>query len=101
MGTRLEFHEVLVGILGTRNVYFQPPPSFTMVYPCIVYNRNNIRTNFANNKAYIKHNRYLVTVIDSDPDSVLPDKIAEQPLTTFERQFTTDGLYHNVFNTYY
>ena len=39
MKTRYELHEFLCEILGSRNVYFQPPESVKMKYPAIVYER--------------------------------------------------------------
>jgi len=33
---RLKLHEILCGILNTRNAYFQPPESVKMNYPAIV-----------------------------------------------------------------
>ena len=101
MQRRLIFHEVLVGILGSRNVYFQPPEGFKMAYPCIVYNRKNIRTNFADNLPYLMQDQYSVTVIEKDPESDIPDKIAKQSTATFERSFTSAGLNHNIFNVYF
>ena len=41
--TREELHELLVSVLGSRNVYFQPPESIRMQYPAIVYARNNMQ----------------------------------------------------------
>jgi len=45
--------------------------------------------------------RYQVTVIDADPDSIIPEKIEALPMCTFDRQFTADNLYHDVFSLYF
>ena len=45
---RLELHEILCGILNTRNAYFQPPESVKMNYPAIVYALSNIKSLYAN-----------------------------------------------------
>ncbi len=45
--------------------------------------------------------RYQITVIDRDPDSLFPDKIAEMPRSTFVRHFTTQGLNHDVYDVYF
>ena len=37
MERRLELHEALCEVLGSRNVYFQPPDNVTMRYPCFVF----------------------------------------------------------------
>ena len=46
MKTRYELHEFLCEILGSRNVYFQPPESVKMKYPAIVYERTDFPKEF-------------------------------------------------------
>lgn len=101
MGTRLELQTLLETLLGSGNVYFQPPPSFMMAYPCIVYSRTNIRPTFADNIPYSLTNEYTVTVIDANPDSTIPIKVAALPLTKFDRHFVTDNLNHDTFSINY
>ena len=98
---REELHEILVDLLGSRNVYFQPPATVKIQYPCIIYKRNRIDTKYANDLLYKKSMGYLVTVIDSDPDSEIPDKVLQLPLTSFDRHYTADNLNHDVFNIYF
>lgn len=101
MRPRVNLHAILVGLLGSNNVYFQPPEGFKMLYPCIVYNINNIRPTFADNLVYSNHVRYTVTLIGHDPDSLIFEKLANHPFASFDRHFTNAGLNHNVFNVYY
>ena len=101
MDNRLKLHEVLCGVLGSRNVYFQPTESVKMNYPAIVYKRKNIDSVFADNNVYARFNAYEVVVIDSDPDSVKVTKISELPRCRFERHYTADNLNHDVFTVYY
>lgn len=102
MASRLKLHEELVDILGTRNVYFQPPESVKINYPCIVYERNGGDTQFANDKPYTFAHRYSVTVIDKNPDSDIIAKLALHfPLCIYDRHYTSDNLNHDVFNLYY
>lgn len=101
MASRLDLHELLCSVLGTRNVYFQPPESVKMQYPCIVYKRSSVNTRFADNELYMRKKRYTVTVIDKNPDSEIPDKVASIPMCAFDRHFTSDNLNHDVFSIYY
>lgn len=101
MGSRLDLQNILELLLGNTNVYFQPPPSFQMSYPCIVYNRSDIDTAFANNQPYKHEKQYTVTVIDANPDSLIPDKVAALPRCSFDRAFKTDQLNHDVFTLIY
>lgn len=98
---RMKLHKMLVDLLGSSNVYFQPPESIKMKYPCIVYHLADIDPVFADNIPYLKKRRYSVTVIDRDPDSVIRDKMSDLQACGFERQFTSDNLYHYVFNLTY
>lgn len=99
MAPRLDLQTLLEGI--TENVYFQPPASLTMQYPCIVYRRNGDDAKFAGNRRYLNKWRYEVMVIDRNPDSQLPDAVADLPLCAFDRHYASDGLNHDVFNLFY
>jgi hypothetical protein len=101
MAQRLDLQDLLVAILETENVYFQPPPNIRMDYPCIVYNRDFQLVKFADNSPYFGKKRYQVTVIDRDPDSPIPDRIAALPLCAFDRFYTADNLNHDVFNLFF
>lgn len=98
MGQRLDLQTLLESILGSENVYFQPPPNFEMSYPCIVYNRSDIRAKHGDNFPYKRDKQYSITVIDANPDSEIPDQIAALPQCAFDRHFTSENLNHDVFN---
>ena len=101
MGSRLELHQVLVNILGTTNAYFQPPETIKMSYPCIVYTLDKIRALHAGNKVYLNKRRYTVTIIDKNPDSLLPEAMLALTLCGFDRNYKADNLNHYVFTLYY
>lgn len=101
MAPRLELHNLLEKILGSTNVYYQPPENIQMQYPAIVYYRDRIQTVNANNQPYKHDNRYHVVHIDRRPDSEVPDELAKLPMTRHTQVFTTDNLNHNVFRLYY
>lgn len=101
MGKRIELQRILENLLGSENVYFQPPSSKKMSYPAIVYERSRIESDRADNLAYRLYKRYQVTVIDPDPDSEIPDRIAKLPLCSFDRHYTADNLNHDTFNLYF
>lgn len=98
---RKKFQKLLEAALGSTNVYFQPPPSLIMEYPCIVYARDNAETKHADNVTYDFTLRYQVTLIDRKPDSDVIDKLAAFPLSAFSRHYETSGLNHDVFAIYY
>lgn len=101
MSRRLELHEILCGILGTRNVYYQPPESVKMTYPAIVYSREDIENTSADNLTYKQSYFYQVTVVDADPDSEIVRKVSKLPRCIYDRHFTSDNLNHDVFTICY
>ena len=101
MGRRLELHEVLCEALGSRNVYFQPPASKVMEYPCIRYNLYDIDNVYADNLPYLQNIGYQITVIDRDPDSAIVERVSKIPGIRFTRYYTADNLNHTIFIMYY
>lgn len=107
MGSRVQLHTILCGILGcpdrgdTCRAYFQPPASKEIQYPCIVYERSEIDAVHADNAPYRLLDRYQVTAIYKNPDSDLPHQIAMLPMCAHDRHFTADNLNHDIFNLYY
>ena len=107
MGTRLELSDILNGImtkLGKAydgHVYFQPPESTKIQYPCIIYERNTGDSQFADDIPYIFKIRYQITVIDRNPDSPMVNEVAMIPGCTFDRHFVSDNLNHDTFNLYF
>jgi hypothetical protein len=99
MVRRQQLHQLLETFVS--NVYFQPPPNVQLEYPCIIYRRDFADVKFADDIPYNRRMRYLVTVIDRNPDSDIPDKVASLPLSAFNRFFTADALNHDVFYVYF
>lgn len=102
MGTRVDLQSKLVEILGSSNVYFQPPESIKIKYPAIVYSLDSIQGRFANNQTYKQKRRYKITYITKNPDSELIDIFPRSlPSVDFDRAYTADNLYHYVYTLYY
>ena len=99
--SRLELHAELCEILGSDNVYFQPPPSVKMKYDAIVYSLGNKDVKHADDRRYLDSKRYTVTAISKNPDSDLFDRIMDLPYTRFDRFYTADNLNHWVITLYY
>lgn len=103
MKSRTELQTELEQLLGSRNVYFQPPENIKMKYPCFVYERSAMDMKLADNNKYNKYFRYQVMYITKEPDT--NDFIAKV-LDTFDyirysRHFIMDSLHHDVFDLYY
>ena len=101
MASRLDLQTLLESMLGSRNVYFQPPESVELKYPCILYKLNKVKTDKADNTLYKKDNSYTVTLIHRDPDNTLKDELLYLPYCSFDRFYTADNLNHYVYTIYY
>lgn len=101
MASRLLLQVVLEELLGSTNVYYQPPSSVIMKYPAIVYSRDMMTNRFANDSVYTTETSYEVIVIDKNPDSLIIEKVATMPTCRFNRNYTADNLNHDVFIIHY
>lgn len=101
MASRLQLQTLLEEILGSNNVYFQPPATVRMSYPAIVYSLNGIDSEHADDASYIQSRSYEIILIDRDPDSETIDKILTLPMCRFNRHYSADNLNHYVFTLYY
>jgi hypothetical protein len=99
MGQRSDLQELLLELCP--NVYFQPPPSLAMQYPCVVYQRDYMLDEHADNETYVTFKRYQVTVLDRDPDSTIVDAVKRLALCTYDRFFTVNNLNHDVFKLFF
>ena len=101
MRHRLDLPATFEKILGSRNVYFQPPESVKLNYPAIVYAIKDVETTFADNRAYLKAPSSEVTLIDKNPDNTFVEAILDIPYCTFDRHYKADNLNHYVFTLFH
>ena len=98
---RPALHEKLCEILGSRNVYFDPPSNIHLNYPCIIYKRIASEARRADNLRYINWYPYDVQIISKDPEFELFDTF----LSHFDAgregaPFVSDNLHHSNFTIY-
>lgn len=102
MDKRLSLHAKLIELLGSNNVYFQPPETLKMKYPCIRYSKTRPLVEHADNLGYFKKDHYELIVIDTDPDTEIPDRIIESiPFSSIDRYYSADNLTHCSLELYY
>lgn len=97
---RTEFHALLQDILGSKNVYYQPPAELKMKYPCIRYEESHIDIVSADNHGYLATRAYSVTYITKQSDSDMPLRLARLPMCRQDRSYRAGGLYHETFTIY-
>ena len=101
MASRLKLQNELEELLGSENVYFQPPSSVKMKYPAIKYSLSNIEIKHADDTSYNNKRVYELILIDSNPDSEFVDKLLQLPYCSFDRFYPSDNLNHYTFTLYY
>lgn len=100
---RLELHEKLCDLLGSRNVYYQPPETLKLQYPGIIYDLYRINQRFADDLNYRLMPAYSVTIIDRSTDLDWVDKMFKtfSKYCSLERTYNADNLVHYSFILYY
>lgn len=99
---RLYFHKLFKAIPGVTEVYYQPPSSIQMHYPCIVYSWDRNYDKRADDILYSSRRGYSLTIIDSNPDSIIPGIFQRNfQQASFERHYVANNLHHWVYNIYF
>lgn len=102
MESRLKLHEEFCEILKSRNVYFKPPESIKMAYPCIRYRVTGVDHRHADDRIYKRYKEYEVIIIDRDPDSEIYIEVLDRfPMCSFVRSYVADNLNHTILKLYY
>lgn len=97
---RLELQTKLETVVA--NVYFQPPETMKLKFPCIVYFKVSPDVRHANNKVYNYKQCYTLTVVDKDPDSSIPEEILNGfKYTRIDSYYRQDNLNHTKLTLYY
>lgn len=98
---RIELQFFLEKIIGCKNVYFQPPESLKLKYPCIVYELSDEFINRADDINYSEYDLYSVTLIDKNPDTCFRKPLRDLEHCSFDRYYVLDGLNHYIYRLYY
>lgn len=101
MGSRLSLQHKLEELLGSSNVYYDPPESIKLSYPAIIYSKTDIFDIPADNIKYSLVDRYQIMVIDKRPDNPIIKQMLQWEYCTFDRSYVADNLHHDVLNIYY
>lgn len=101
MSSRLGLHSLLVDMLGSEHIYYQPPENLKLEYPAIVYSKSRIDKRSANDSAYKLNTRYELIVIDKRPDNPVIEKLLALPYCSYDRNYKSDNLNHDVLTIYY
>ena len=98
---RVTLHNLLKEMLGSDNVYYQPPEDELMKYPAIRYSKKDVRSTFASNSVYSMNDCYELIVIDYEPDNPVIKELLKLPYCSYDRPYKSDNLNHDVLTLYY
>lgn len=101
MADRLELHSVLQELLGSSNVYYQPPESIKMQYDAIRYSKKTIDSKYANDRKYSMIDCYEIIVISRLPDNPVIKRLLSLPYCSYDRHYVADNLHHDVLTIYW
>ena len=101
MADRLELHSVLQELLGSSNVYYQPPESIKMQYDAIRYSKKTIDSKYANDRKYSMTDCYEIIIISRLPDNPVIKKLLSLPYCSYDRHYVADNLHHDVLTIYW
>lgn len=100
---RLKLHQTLCDILGSKNVYYDPPENVKMQYDCIVYSLSQVEQAYANNFTYARTPGYLLTIITRTPEAqtrIVDALMKTCPYVGWDRAYVVDHLHHAVVSIY-
>ena len=101
MPNRLDLQSLLEDMLGSKNVYYQPPESIKMQYDAIRYSKKTIRSTYANDGKYSMRDCYELIVISRLPDNPIIKKLLSLPYCSYDRHYVADNLHHDVLTIYW
>ena len=101
MADRLELHSIFQELLGSSNVYYQPPESIKMQYDAIRYSKKTIDSKYANDRKYSMIDCYEIIIISRLPDNPVIKKLLSLPYCSYDRHYIADNLHHDVLTIYW
>lgn len=101
MHKQQEVQSILESILGSRNVYFQPPASVQIKFPAFIYFTGRVNDRFADDSRYLKRRPYEVQYVSKTFDEKFVNDMLELPYCELNTTFKKDNVYHYNFTIYF
>lgn len=91
----------LIEILGSENVYYNPPSNKRMNYDAIRVTLDDIEQSYADNIVYARNRRYQLTYIGYLLKDEVINKLLDLPYASFDRSYKADNLDHYIIHIYW
>ena len=89
--------EIQTAANETPHVYFEPPESVKMSYPCFVYHFTGYNAINADDGKYLKSEEYAVRYITKKADPPIPKAFEALPHVSFDTHYVAENLHHFMF----
>lgn len=93
---RLTLHAKLKTLFPNYKLYFRPPNTIKLEYPCIVYDLAMQEPRHANNTLYTLYLEFEITIISVLP-GVTSSDILTIPSSRQQSHFISNNLVHDVY----
>lgn len=101
MASRIDLQSKLEELLGSRNVYYNPPDNLRMQYNAIRYSLGVRQSTYADDRKYRNMNRYDLIVITRESDPEVVEKLLELPYCSMGTPYKADNLNHYPLTLYW
>ena len=99
---RVDIQEKFKFLLGSNNVYYQPPANLKMKYPAIVYSLDGLDVKRFDNTRLINKNCFSVTHIYRNESENLVETILKNfEYISFDNRSIVDGIYNDHYTIYW
>lgn len=98
---RTDFQTLLESTLGHRRVYFQAPEATRLQPPYVVYDRESVDSDHADDIRYRSKIRYNVQLISNKADDPAWEQLHNLPYSSFDRHYISEQLHHDIFTIYF
>ena len=99
---RVDIQEKFKFLLGSNNVYYQPPANLKMKYPAIVYSLDGLDVKRFDNRRLINKNCFSVThIYRNESENLVETMLKNFEYISFDNRSIVDGIYNDHYTIYW
>lgn len=99
---RVDIQEKFKFLLGSNNVYYQPPANLKMKYPAIVYSLDGLDVKRFDNIRLINKNCFSVThIYRNESENLVEAMLKNFEYISFDNRSIVDGIYNDHYTIYW
>lgn len=99
---RVDIQEKFKFLLGSNNVYYQPPANLKMKYPAIVYSLDGLDVKRFDNTRLINKNCFSVThIYRNESENLVEAMLKNFEYVSFDNRSIVDGIYNDHYTIYW